>query len=132
MIREPSLETVPNLSPGNASEPRARGVPAATGSSARGVGLAGNALLSTAKITVIGIRRRVPPSLIADGYHSLADVLSDIGILLLALKAANDAAGRESPLRPPQLRDARARSWLPGFMLLTRPVMIGGSAVLAI
>lgn len=50
-----------------------------------GVGLVGNGLLTAGKI-VVGVLAG-SAALVADGFHSLADVLSDIGILF-ALKAA--------------------------------------------
>jgi len=51
-----------------------------------GIGLVGNTLLAAGKIGV-GVAA-ASAALVADGFHSLADVLSDIGILF-ALKAAN-------------------------------------------
>jgi len=50
------------------------------------VGMVGNILLTAGKIILGFIAGST--ALVADGFHSLADVLSDIGILL-SLKAAN-------------------------------------------
>ncbi len=58
------------------------------------IGLVGNAVLSAGKI-LVGILAG-SAALVADGYHSLADVLSDIGILL-ALKAANQPPDDDHP-----------------------------------
>ncbi len=58
------------------------------------LGLIGNALLSGAKILVGTLAGSA--ALIADGYHSLADVLSDIGILL-SLKAASQPPDEDHP-----------------------------------
>jgi len=57
-------------------------------------GLSGNMLLSGAKL-LIGLMAG-SAALVADGYHSLADVLSDIGILL-ALKAAATPPDEDHP-----------------------------------
>ncbi len=58
------------------------------------IGLVGNTLLSGGKIIVGTLAGSV--ALIADGYHSLADVLSDIGILL-SLKAASQPPDENHP-----------------------------------
>ncbi len=58
------------------------------------VGLVGNTLLSGGKILVGTLAGSA--ALIADGYHSLADVLSDIGILL-SLKAASQPPDEAHP-----------------------------------
>lgn len=58
------------------------------------VGLVGNALLSAGKI-LVGMMTG-SAALVADGYHSLADVLSDIGILL-SLKAASRPPDENHP-----------------------------------
>ena len=58
------------------------------------IGLLGNALLSAGKI-IVGLLAG-SAALVADGYHSLADVLSDIGILL-ALKAASQPPDENHP-----------------------------------
>lgn len=59
-----------------------------------GIGLVGNTLLAAGKI-LVGILAR-SAALVADGYHSLADVLSDIGILF-ALKAASQPPDENHP-----------------------------------
>lgn len=58
------------------------------------IGLVGNALLAGAKI-LVGLLAG-SAALVADGYHSLADVLSDIGILL-SLKAASQPPDENHP-----------------------------------
>ncbi len=58
------------------------------------IGLVGNALLSAGKI-IVGMLAG-STALVADGYHSLADVLSDIGILL-SLKAASQPPDENHP-----------------------------------
>ncbi len=58
------------------------------------LGLAGNILLSAGKIFV-GLMAG-SAALVADGYHSLADVLGDIGILL-SLKAASQPPDENHP-----------------------------------
>ena len=58
------------------------------------VGLVGNALLSGGKI-LVGLLAG-SAALVADGFHSLADVLGDIGILL-ALKAAQRPPDEDHP-----------------------------------
>ncbi|MCP4292883.1 MAG: cation transporter [bacterium] len=58
------------------------------------LGLAGNTLLAAGKILVGTLAGSA--ALIADGYHSLADVLSDIGILL-SLKAASQPPDEDHP-----------------------------------
>lgn len=58
------------------------------------VGLFGNAVLSAGKI-IVGMLAG-SAALVADGYHSLADVLSDIGILL-SLKAASQPPDENHP-----------------------------------
>ncbi len=58
------------------------------------LGLAGNILLSAGKI-LVGMMAG-SAALVADGYHSLADVLGDIGILL-SLKAASQPPDENHP-----------------------------------
>jgi len=58
------------------------------------LGLAGNIILSAGKI-LVGMMAG-SAALIADGYHSLADVLGDIGILL-SLKAASQPPDDDHP-----------------------------------
>ena len=58
------------------------------------LGLAGNVVLSAGKI-VVGMMAG-SAALVADGYHSLADVLGDIGILL-SLKAASQPPDDDHP-----------------------------------
>ncbi len=59
-----------------------------------GVGMVGNALLSAGKI-IVGLAAG-SAALVADGFHSTADVLGDVGILL-ALKAANRPPDENHP-----------------------------------
>lgn len=89
------------------------------------VGMAGNILLSGSKI-VLGILAG-STALLADGFHSLADVLSDIGILL-ALKAANRPPDANHPYGHHSFETLGAVS-VAGFMLLTA-FLIGRGAVL--
>ncbi len=58
------------------------------------LGLAGNSVLSAGKIGVGMMAGSA--ALVADGYHSLADVLGDIGILL-SLKAASQPPDDDHP-----------------------------------
>ena len=58
------------------------------------IGLVGNAGLAAGKI-IVGLLAG-SAALVADGYHSLADVLSDIGILL-SLKAASQPPDENHP-----------------------------------
>ncbi len=58
------------------------------------LGLAGNIALSAGKI-IVGMMA-ASAALVADGYHSLADVLGDIGILL-SLKAASQPPDENHP-----------------------------------
>lgn len=88
------------------------------------VGLAGNAILSVGKILIGYVGASA--ALIADGYHSLADVLSDIGILL-ALKAASTPPDENHPYGH-QSFETLGAILVAGFMLLTA-LLIGGSAV---
>ncbi len=90
-----------------------------------GIGLAGNALLSVSKI-VIGYLA-ASAALIADGYHSLADVLSDIGIIF-ALKAAQTPPDENHPYGHHSFETLGA-VLVAGFMLLTA-LAIGRSALL--
>ncbi len=88
------------------------------------VGMAGNIGLSAGKI-VFGLTAG-STALIADGFHSLADVLSDIGILL-ALKAANRPPDANHPYGH-QSFETLGAVIVAGFMLLTA-FLIGRSAV---
>jgi cation diffusion facilitator family transporter len=92
-----------------------------------GVGLVGNSLLAAGKIAVGMLAGSA--ALVADGYHSLADVLSDIGILL-ALKAASQPPDKNHPYGHHSFETLGAIV-VAGFMLLTAG-LIGRSAILAI
>jgi cation diffusion facilitator family transporter len=89
-----------------------------------GLGLAGNTLLAAGKI-VVGLLAG-SAALVADGFHSLADVLSDIGILL-ALKAANRPPDANHPYGHHSFETLGALV-VAAFMLLTA-ALIGGDAV---
>ncbi len=89
------------------------------------VGLVGNIGLSAGKI-LFGVLAG-STALIADGFHSLADVLSDIGILL-ALKAANRPPDANHPYGHHSFETLGAVI-VAAFMLLTA-FLIGRSAVL--
>ncbi len=91
------------------------------------VGLVGNTLLSAGKILVGMLAGSA--ALVADGYHSLADVLSDIGILL-ALKAANQPPDKNHPYGHHSFETLGAIV-VAAFMLLTAG-LIGRGAILAI
>ena len=58
------------------------------------VGMVGNTFLTTGKI-VVGLAAH-STSLVADGFHSLADLASDVGIIL-ALKASSRPADENHP-----------------------------------
>ncbi|MCP4574192.1 MAG: cation transporter [bacterium] len=88
------------------------------------VGLVGNALLSAAKI-VTGLVAG-SAALVADGFHSTSDVLSDIGILL-ALKAASRPPDENHPYGHHSFETLGAVV-VAGFMLATA-LFIGGDAV---
>lgn len=87
-------------------------------------GLVGNVLLSGAKL-LIGIVAG-SAALVADGYHSLADVLSDIGILL-ALKAASTPPDDDHPYGHHSFETLGAIV-VAAFMLLTA-LLIGRTAI---
>lgn len=89
-----------------------------------GVGLAGNGLLTAGKIAV-GVAAG-SAALVADGFHSLADVLSDIGILF-ALKAANRPPDANHPYGHHSFETLGAVV-VAAFMLLTAG-LIGWDAV---
>ncbi len=89
------------------------------------VGLLGNIGLSAGKILFGLLAGSI--ALIADGFHSLADVLSDIGILL-ALKAANRPPDANHPYGHHSFETLGAVI-VAAFMLLTA-FLIGRSAVL--
>lgn len=88
------------------------------------VGLVGNALLSVGKL-VFGVLAG-SAALIADGFHSLADVLSDVGILL-ALKASSRPPDHNHPYGHHSFETLGAVI-VAAFMLFTA-VMIGKSAI---
>jgi len=89
-------------------------------------GLVGNVLLSAGKI-IVGIAS-ASAALVADGFHSLADVLSDIGILL-ALKAAKRPPDANHPYGHHSFETLGA-VLVAAFMLLTA-AFIGREAILA-
>ena len=89
-----------------------------------GVGLVGNILLVAVKIA-IGLAAG-SAALIADGFHSLADVLSDIGILF-ALKAASRPPDANHPYGHHSFETLGAVI-VAAFMLLTAG-LIGWDAV---
>jgi cation diffusion facilitator family transporter len=85
--------SAPELSPGSAQDPNQKSWllrPVVC----TWIGLVGNTLLSATKILVGMLAGSA--ALVADGYHSLADVLSDIGILL-SLKAASQPPDENHP-----------------------------------
>ena len=88
------------------------------------VGLFGNILLSLGKL-MIGVAF-YSAALVADGFHSLADVLSDIGILL-ALKASNRPPDKNHPYGHHSFETLGAVI-VAAFMLFTA-VMIAKEAV---
>ncbi|MGD9547052.1 MAG: cation diffusion facilitator family transporter [Candidatus Krumholzibacteriia bacterium] len=88
------------------------------------IGLAGNAVLSAGKL-VVGLVAG-STALVADAFHSIADVLSDIGILL-ALKAANRPPDANHPYGHHSFETLGA-VLVAAFMLLTA-FFIGRSAV---
>jgi len=89
------------------------------------VGMLGNILLTGSKI-LLGILAG-SSALLADGFHSLADVLSDIGILL-ALKAANRPPDANHPYGHHSFETLGAVI-VAGIMLLTA-FLIGRVAVI--
>ncbi|MBU2499757.1 cation diffusion facilitator family transporter [bacterium] len=88
------------------------------------IGLAGNVVLSAGKLVVGLIAGST--ALVADAFHSIADVLSDIGILL-ALKAANRPPDANHPYGHHSFETLGA-ILVAAFMLLTA-FFIGRSAV---
>ena len=89
------------------------------------VGLVGNILLTGAKLA-FGILAG-SAALVADGFHSLADVLSDVGIIL-ALKAANRPPDENHPYGHHSFETLGA-TLVALFMLFTA-VMIGRGAII--
>lgn len=89
------------------------------------VGLVGNSLLSVGKIAIGFLAGSA--ALIADGFHSLADVLSDVGILF-ALKAAATPPDENHPYGHHSFETLGA-ILVAAFMLLTA-LLIGRSATL--
>lgn len=87
-------------------------------------GLVGNVLLSAGKL-IVGLLAG-STALVADAFHSIADVLSDIGILL-ALKAANRPPDTNHPYGHHSFETLGA-ILVAAFMLLTA-FLIGRSAV---
>jgi cation diffusion facilitator family transporter len=88
------------------------------------VGLIGNILLSGGKLAFGMIAGSA--ALVADGFHSLADVLSDVGILL-ALKASIRPPDKNHPYGHHSFETLGA-TLVALFMLLTA-VMIGREAI---
>jgi len=88
------------------------------------VGLVGNVFLSLGKLAFGALANSA--ALVADGFHSLADVLSDVGILL-ALKASSRPPDHNHPYGHHSFETLGAIV-VSGFMLLTA-VMIGKSAI---
>ena len=89
------------------------------------VGMAGNIVLTAGKIALGFLAGS--SALIADGFHSLADVLSDIGILL-SLKAAYRPPDANHPYGHHSFETLGAVI-VAGFMILTA-FLIGRGAVL--
>ncbi len=87
-------------------------------------GLIGNVLLALAKLA-FGILAG-SAALVADGFHSMADVLSDVGILL-ALKASSRPPDHNHPYGHHSFETLGAIV-VAGFMLLTAG-LIGKSAI---
>ncbi len=87
-------------------------------------GLVGNVVLSAGKL-LFGILAG-SAALVADGFHSLADVLSDVGILL-ALKASERPPDQNHPYGHHSFETLGAIV-VAGFMLLTA-ILIAKSAV---
>ena len=87
-------------------------------------GLVGNTLLSAGKLVVGFWAGSV--ALVADGFHSLADVLSDIGILF-ALKAASTPPDEDHPYGHHSFETLGA-ILVAAFMLVTA-VLIGKNAI---
>lgn len=92
-----------------------------------GVGLAGNVALVVGKLAVGLLAGSA--ALVADGFHSLADVLSDIGIML-ALKAANRPPDENHPYGHHSFETLGAVI-VAAFMLVTAG-LIGWEAVQAL
>ncbi|MEN8007184.1 MAG: cation diffusion facilitator family transporter [Candidatus Krumholzibacteriota bacterium] len=88
------------------------------------VGLVGNILLSVGKLAFGMIAGSA--ALVADGFHSLADVLSDVGILL-ALKASTRPPDKNHPYGHHSFETLGA-TLVALFMLFTA-VMIAKSAI---
>lgn len=91
------------------------------------IGLVGNSLLSAGKIFVGMFAGSA--ALVADGYHSLADVLSDIGILL-ALKAASQPPDENHPYGHHSFETLGAI--IVALFMLATAILIGRSAVISI
>jgi len=88
------------------------------------VGLVGNIVLSAGKLAIGMIAGSA--ALVADGFHSLADVLSDVGILL-ALKASTRPPDKNHPYGHHSFETLGA-TLVALFMLFTA-VMIGRDAI---
>ena len=92
-----------------------------------GVGLVGNIALAGVKLSVGLLAGSA--ALVADGFHSFSDVLSDIGILL-ALKAANRPPDKNHPYGHHSFETLGAII-VAAFMLLTA-ALIGWDAIVAV
>ena len=88
------------------------------------VGLIGNILLSGGKLAFGMIAGSA--ALVADGFHSLADVLSDVGILL-ALKASTRPPDKNHPYGHHSFETLGAT--LVALFMLVTAVMIGREAI---
>ncbi len=88
------------------------------------VGLVGNILLSGGKLAFGLIAGSA--ALVADGFHSLADVLSDVGIML-ALKASTRPPDKNHPYGHHSFETLGAT--LVALLMLVTAVMIAKSAV---
>jgi len=88
-----------------------------------GIGLVGNILLTAAKLA-FGVMAG-SSALVADGFHSLADVLSDVGILL-ALKASIRPPDKNHPYGHHSFETLGA-TLVALFMLLTAVLIAKGA-----
>jgi len=89
------------------------------------VGMLGNALLCAAKI-VVGLLA-YSASLVADGFHSLADLVSDIGIVIV-LKASNRPPDQNHPYGHHNFETLGALG--ASLLLLSTGVLLGREAIL--
>lgn len=89
------------------------------------VGLVGNAVLMTAKLVVGYLAQSA--SLIADGFHSLSDLLGDVGVLI-ALRASKRPPDRNHPYGHHSFETLGALGV--SLLILVTGVLIGQDAVL--